>query len=256
MKVTPGYLVLEKSVVWNPMATEGAIGKSWIKVFGRDPGTGATAALVKYEKGYTASEAVSQVYSDTLCISGKMKVGDKTFTKSSYGYRPAGVKYGPYSADEETVMLVITGGTGEKSSREALFVQDCHATTGGNSHMGSDWSKLTLRVDEEANCTLVYQICHKAGIFNPGQTWIHPHYEEAYFVECHGPTHDYLGEVLGHVVYDQPCYLFRPPNSRHGNAQYSPSIIFCKYYSTDLGPDKIFDLRDKTSKIPQPELIE
>ena len=256
MKVTPGYLVLEKSVIWTPMETEGDKGSAWIKVFGRDPGTGATAALVKYEKGYQSREATSQVYSDTLCLSGKMSGGGKTFTKSSYSYRPAGRKYGPLVAEEETIMLIITGGAGEKSSSEPVFVQDCHQSTGNSSHMGSDWSKLTLRVDEAANCTVVYQICHKQGIFNPGQTWIHPHYEEAYFVECHGPTYDYLGEVQGHVIYDQPCYLYRPPNSRHGNAQYSPSTIFCKYYSTDLGPDKIFDLRDKTSKIPRATLVE
>ena len=256
MKVTPGYLVLERSIFWTPLETEGSTGKAWIKVLGKDPDTQATAALVKYEKGFRSAASVSQVYSDTLFLSGKMSGDGKTYTKSSYYYRPPGAKVGPMVAEEETVRLVITGGIGDKCSDVPVFVQDCHSATGGGSHMGSDWSKLTLRTDEAADCTLVYQICHKKGTFNPGQTWVHPHLEEAYFVECQGPTLDYLGEIKGHIVYDEPCYLYRRPNSRHGNAQYSPSIIFCKYYSTTKGPDEIFDLRDKSMGIPKGRLEE
>ena len=256
MKVTPGYLVLERSVIWTPMEIPGASGKAWIKVFARDPGTDATAALIKYEKGCRIPESVSKVYSDSIYVSGKMSGSDRSFTKRSYLYRPPGVKAGPLVAEEETIRLVITGGIGEKCSDKEVFIQDAHAATGGGSHMGSDWSKLTLRMDEVSNCTVVYQICHKAGIFNPGETWIHPHLEEAYFLDAYGPTLDYLGEVKGHIVYDEPCYLYRRPNSRHGNAQYSPSTIFCKYYSTDLGPDKIFDLRDRSTGIPKGHLDE
>ena len=43
MKLTPSYLVVENSVQWHPLKIAGATGKAWIKVFGRDPATQATA---------------------------------------------------------------------------------------------------------------------------------------------------------------------------------------------------------------------
>ena len=256
MKRTPGYLVVESSIQWNPMETAGAKGRSWIKVFARDPHTGATAALVKYEQGYTAPAFETQVYSDTLYLSGRAGDGDRTYGRRTYAYFPPGHPAGPLTAEEETVKLIITGGRGEECQMDPVFHQDVHQATldtTEESHMGSDWSKMALRVDKAADCTVVYQICHRSGTFNPGETWVHPHYEEAYYVEADGPTYDYLGEIGGHVCYDSPCYLFRPPGSRHGNAQYSPSIILCKYYSGD--PDLLFDLRHRVMDIPTGYLV-
>ena len=256
MKLLPSYLVHEESVAWTPIEIAGTTGNTWIKIFGRDPETQATAALIKYEKGCRIGESVSKVYSDTLYLSGKMSGDGKTFNKNSYAYRPAGTKSGPLVAEEETVKLLITGGIDEICSDAPVFIQDCVAAIEKGSHMGNDWSKLTLRVDKEAECVLVYQICHKAGVFNPGETWVHPHIEEAYFTECHGSSLDYLGEIEGHVAYTSPCYLYRPPGSRHGNAQYCPSTILCKYYSTELAPDEIFKLNSKTQGIPKGHLVQ
>jgi hypothetical protein len=256
MKLLPSYLVHEESIAWSPIEIPGTHGKTWIKIFARDPETKATAALVKYEQGCKIDAAVSRVYCDTLFFSGKMTGDGKSFTKNSYVYRPAGTKIGAMVAEEETVKLIISGGIDEKCSPTPVFIQDCVASIEGGSHMGSDWSKLTLRVDEEAECVVVYQICHKAGIFNPGETWVHPHIEEAYFVECHGSSLDYLGEIDGHIAYTSPCYLYRPPGSRHGNAQYCPSTILCKYYSTELAPDEIFKLTRKTKGIPMGHLVQ
>ena len=256
MKLIPSYLVHEKSVAWSPLESAGTTGNAWIKVFARDPETQATAALVKYEKGARIDGFVSRVYSDTLFLSGKLSGKSRTFTKESYIYRPVGDKSEALVAEEETIKLVITGGFGEKCDSTPVFIQDCVASIGKRSHMGDNWSKLTLRVDRESDCVLVYQICHKSGIFNPGETWVHPHIEEAYFTECHGDSLDYLGEIEGHISYDQPCYLYRPPNSRHGNAQYCPSTIFCKYYSTSLAPDEIFKLSRRTMGIPMGRLVD
>ena len=127
MKLTPGYLVLERSVLWTPLEIEGATGKAWIKIFGKDPDTQATAALVKYEKGFRSPASVSKVYSDTLFLSGKMCGDGRTYTKSSYIYRPPGVIIGPMVAEDETVRLVITGGLGDMCSDVPVFVQDCHS---------------------------------------------------------------------------------------------------------------------------------
>jgi hypothetical protein len=256
MKLTPAYLVVENSINWHPLVIEGATGKAWIKVFARDPHTDATAALVKYEKGFKAPKSTSKAHSDTIYISGKLKDGDLNCHKATYLYRPAGNAVGPIVAEEETVKFIITGDRGGPGSKTPVFVQDCDKAATEESYMGNDWSIKKLRFDEEADCVLLYQICHGTGIVDSGWTWVHPHLEEAYYIE-HGKeaTLDWLGEIGGHVRYDAPCYLYRPPGSRHGDAHFAPCKLFVKYYSTDY-PKDIFDRRRMINETPKGYLNE
>ena len=256
MKLTPAYLVVENSIQWYPLKIEGATGKSWIKVLGRDPQTQATAALVKYEKDFTAPATTAHVYSDNLYLSGNLSEGKQSFGKYGYYYRPAGTPIGAINAQEETIKFVITGGNGEKHSKTPVVIEDCEKAATEASYMGDAWAIKRLRFDEEADCVLLFQICFKTGIVDEGHTWVHPHIEEAYFLE-HGkePTLDWLEEVNGYVRYDAPCYLYRPVNSRHGSAHYAPCKLFVKYYSTDF-PQDIFDRRDMVKSTPPGHLIE
>jgi hypothetical protein len=256
MKLTPSYLVVENSINWHPLKVEGATGKAWIKVFGRDPATGATACLVKYAKGFRAPATTAQVYSDTLILSGSMTEGTRKFGKYSYLYRPSDAKIGAIVAKEDTVKFVITGGRGEKCSKKPVFVADCEKAATEASYMGDAWAIKRLRFDEAADCALLFQICFKTGIVDEGWTWVHPHLEEAYFLE-HGPepTLDWLEEVGGYIRYDAPCYLYRQTGSRHGSAHYAPCKLFVKYYSTDF-PKDIFDRRHMVKSTPAGYLVE
>lgn len=256
MKLTPSYLVVENSVQWHPLQVDGATGKAWIKVLGRDPQTEATAALVKYEAGFRAPKVTTRVYSDTLILSGKLSEGRTTHGKYAYSYRPPGVQIDETTAEVETVKFVITGGIGEKCSMTPVYVADCEKAATEASYMGDAWAIKKLRFDDVADCVLLFQICFKTGIVDEGTTWVHPHIEEAYFLE-HGkePTLDWLEEVGGYIRYDAPCYLYRPVNSRHGSAHYAPCKLFVKYYSTDF-PDAVFDRRDMIQSTPPGHLIE
>lgn len=252
MKLTPSYLVVENSIQWYPLAIPGATGKAWIKVFGRDPQTQATGALVKYEKGFKAPATTAKVGSDELFVSGKLSEGAVDFGKYGYAYRPPGSAIGAITAHEETVKFIYTNGIGEKCSSTPVYVADCEKAATEASYMGDAWAIKKLRWDEEADCVLLFQICFKTGIVDEGHTWVHPHIEECYFLE-HGkePTLDWLEEVNGYVRYDAPCYLYRPVNSRHGSAHYAPSKLFVKYHSTDF-PKDIFDRRDIVEHAPRP----
>lgn len=256
MKLTPAYLVLERSVHWYPLEIKGATGKAWIKVLGRDPQTQASAALVKYEKGFKAPATTAKVYSDTLYLSGKLSEGNTDFGKYGYYYRPPGTEIGATIAHEETVKFIITGGINEKCSKTPVYIADCEKAATEESYMGDAWAIKRLRFDDEADCCLLFQICFKTGIVDEGWTWVHPHIEEAYFLE-HGPepTLDWLEEVNGYIRYDSPCYLYRPVNSRHGSAHYAPCKLFVKYYSTDF-PKDIFDRRDMVKSTPPGHLVE
>lgn len=256
MKLTPSYLVVENSVQWHPLKVEGATGKAWIKVFGRDPATKATAALIRYEKGFTAPATTAQVYSDTLFLSGKLTEGNLNFGKYGYYYRPPGTAIGAVTALEDTVKFVITGGHGEKCDKTPVIIEDCEKAATEASYMGDAWAIKKLRWDKEADCVLLFQICFKTGIVDEGWTWTHPHLEEAYFLE-HGPepTLDWLEEVGGYVRYDAPCYLYRQTGSRHGSAHYAPCKLFVKYYSTDF-PDAIFDRRNMVQSTPPGQITE
>ena len=120
-------LVVESSIHWHPLKVPGAAGKAWIKVFGRDPATGATACIVKYAKGFRAAASKSQVYSDTLYLSGSLTEGTRKFGKYSYQYRPPGSRIGAIVANEDTVKFVITGGKGEKcSDRKSTRLNSSH----------------------------------------------------------------------------------------------------------------------------------
>ena len=256
MKLTPSYLVVAGSVQWYPLEIEGATGRAWIKVLGRDPQTRASAALVKYEKGFKAPASTARVYSDNLFLSGKLSEGSLDFGKYGYYYRPPGTAIGPITAHEETVRFVITGGINEKCSKTAVYIEDCEKAATEESYMGDAWAIKRLRFDDEADCVLLFQICFKTGIVDEGWTWVHPHIEEAYFLE-HGaePTLDWLEEINGYIRYDSPCYLYRPVNSRHGSAHYAPCKLFVKYYSTDF-PKDIFDRRDMVQSTPPGRLVE
>ena len=75
MKVVPG-IVYEENLLWLPQAAaKHSEGHAWLKVFGRDPETGAAAALIRYEAGYRALPITSTVYSDSLCIGGGLVDG-------------------------------------------------------------------------------------------------------------------------------------------------------------------------------------
>lgn len=256
MKLTPSYLVVESSVHWHPLAIPGATGKAWMKVFARDPQTQATAGLVKYEKGFKAPATSAKVNSDNLYLSGKLTEGKLDFGKYGYHYRPPGAEIGAITAHEETVKFIISGAVNEKCSRTPVYIADCEKSATEASYMGDAWAIKKVRVDDEADCVVLFQICFKTGIVDEGWTWVHPHLEEAYFLE-HGnePTLDWLEEVNGYMRYDAPCYLYRPVNSRHGSAHYAPCKLFVKYYSNDF-PKDIFDRRDMVKSTPPGHLIE
>ena len=149
MKLTPSYLVVENSVQWHPLKIAGATGKAWIKVFGRDPATQATAAMIKYQKGFTAPATTAQVYSDNLFLSGKLAEGQHTFGKYGYYYRPPGTAIGAITALEDTVKFVITGGLHEKCDKTPVIVEDCEKAATEASYMGDAWAIKKLRWDKK-----------------------------------------------------------------------------------------------------------
>ena len=255
MKSTPGYLVVERNISWVPLKSKGGSGAAWIKIFAKDAQTGATAALVKYEKGYRAGKTVSKVYSDSIILGGRLTDGTRTLVKNSYLYRPPESEYGPILAEEETVKFVITGGKGELCSTKPIFIEDVETKATGKMDLGGPWSMNVLRRDKVGDVTVTYQVAHRSGIVKDELTWVHAHTEEAYYIELDGPTQDYLADIDGWVVYDSPCYIYRPPNSyRHGSPHYNPCKLFVKYYSASL--PYVFERHDVTKGIPAPELVE
>lgn len=241
MKRTPYALTYAPNYKWAPLAIDNSVGKAWIKILGKDHENGATAALVKYDAGFSMPKAVSSVFSDSIVIEGKMTQGERVCRRLSYYYRPAGVEYGPIFADEDTIRFVTTGGLGEIGSEIPVFIDNVEGNSPAwePSERSTAWSEKTLRVDKKANCLITYQLANAFTIFLGGRKWVHPAVEEAYCIE--GTGWDYCGEVETFVKLLPGTYIYRPPNETfHGNATTIevPRRIFVKYYDADF--DKKF----------------
>ena len=237
MKVTPYALTYAPNYKWAKLDVKNSEGKAWIKVLGKDPENGATAALVKYDAGFTMKKAKTSVFSDSIVVEGRMTLEGKTCRRLAYYYRPAGSEYGPIRAEEDTTRFVITGGRGEAGSSEPLFIEDVEGNTPGwlKSERGGAWAEKHLRIDRKSNCLITYQLAHTFTIFNSGKKWVHPAIEEAYCFE--GAGYDYVGEVDNFVMLLPGTYIYRPPNETfHGTACtfQTPRRILVKYYDADI----------------------
>jgi len=234
LKVTPG-IVYEENLLWTPYQAKHSEGHAWLKILGRDPESGAAAALIKYEAGYKAPAGTSKVFSDTLYIQGELRDGSSTCKNLTYVYRPAGTRYGPTEAKEDTVKFMITGGKGEKSSSKGVFV--------GNVD-GGPWDEYeyypfkditfmrTLRIDKVTRSTIGWAVFPKVALSYPNKSMVHDVAEEAFCVD--GENIDYYGDVEGFVKWRRGAYFHRPPfMARHGHSLKTspPFKVFMKHYS-------------------------
>lgn len=238
MKRTPYALTYAPNFKWAALAVDGAKGgRAWIKVLGRDDETGAKAALVKYDRGFTQDAGTASVFSDSIIVEGRMRLGDRECGRLSYWYRPKGSEYGPIVVEEDTTRFVITGGRDEDGADEPVFME----TVEGDdppwepSERSTAWSEKTLRIDTVTNCLITYQLANMFTIFLPGRKWVHPAVEEAYCIE--GTGWDYVGEAETFVKLLPGTYIYRPPDETfHGTATTIevPRRIFVKYYDADF----------------------
>ncbi|HEU0103446.1 MAG TPA: DUF4437 domain-containing protein [Mycobacteriales bacterium] len=235
MKRTPYALTYAPNFKWAPLDVEGADGKAWIKILGKDQDSGATAALVKYDAGFVSKGGTSEVFSDSIVVDGRLTLDGEACNRLSYWYRPTGTNYGVIKAEEDVTRFVITGGRGEEGSTEGVHLDSVEANEGWEvSERSSAWSEKTLRVDERANCLITYQSANMFTMFLTGQKWVHPDVEEAYCID--GAGWDYVGEVDTFVKLLPGTYIYRPPNETfHGTATTFevPRRIFVKYYNAD-----------------------
>lgn len=238
MKVTPYALTYAPNYKWASLAVPNSEGKAWIKILGKDPETGAAAALVRYDRGFKQNRSTSSVYSDGVVIEGTMTEGDKVLNKLSYYYRPAGSEYGPITVEQETTRFVIIGGRGEIADPTPVFIENIEAEhpPWEPSERSEAWSEKTLKTDDTANYLVTYQLANMFTIFRPGRKWVHADIEEAYCIE--GAGWDYVGEVETFVKLLPGTYIHRPPNETfHGTATTIevPRRLFVKYYNADFG---------------------
>ena len=234
MKVLPG-IVYEENLLWLPYLAEHTAGHAWLKVLGRDPETGAAAALVKYEAGYKAPAAVSGVYSDSLYIAGELVDGGRTCRNLSYVYRPAGSRIGPIEAKKETVKFIITGGKGEKGSKSPVFIENIDSGPWeGHPYLGNIMLSRELRRDKVANCTIAWHVSSQIVHSYDNRSMVHDVAEEAFVVE--GENTDYYGDTESMVLWRRGMYIHRPPfMGRHGHTFKIalPFKVFVKFHSLD-----------------------
>jgi ChrR Cupin-like domain len=254
VKITPG-IVYEENILWSRLNVDDTEGHAWFKILAKDPDTGATTALVRYEAGYKAPKAESEVYSDNLFLSGGLTDGTRSFGKYTYLYRPSGTSYGPIKVREDTTKFVITGGKGEKSSGKSLFVQNIDtgpwdpAPYKGPGHPGMS---RTLRVDKKANCSIGWRVNPRPWQSYPNKTVVHEFVEEVFVVE--GENVDYYGDIESWVYWRPGMYMHRPPyRARHGHTfKYKvPFKVFVKHHSTHPS-----EPHDAVEGIPAPTLAQ
>ncbi len=252
MKLTPYALTYAPNFKWMELPVEGSRGgKAWVKVLGKDPEDGAAAALVKYDAGFELQRAKSPVFSDSLLIEGRMRLGDDVCRRLSYHYRPAGVEYGPILAEEETIRFVIIGGRGEAGSEEPVFIANVEGDPElwEPSELGSGYRERVLRIDEVANVNVTYRIANAFLVFKQGRMWVNKAIQEAYCVD--GAGWDFVGEVDGFVALLPGTYIHRPANETfHGSAMtfQVPRRLFVKYYDAD--PKTEFELAEEQDLPP------
>jgi len=237
MKITPG-IVYEENLLWIPYQAQHTEGHAWLKVLGMDHESGAAAALIKYEAGYKAPKAATEVYSDSLYIQGELVDGSKVCRNMTYEYRPPGNTYGPTEAKQETVKFIITGGKGEKCSKEPIFIQNVDDGD-WDSHPYYPYKEYvlsrTLRQDKDANCSIGYNVFQNVALTYPNKTMVHDVVEEAFCVE--GGNMDYYGDVETWVKWRRGAYFHRPPFlGRHGHSLKTelPFKVFIKFHSLKL----------------------
>src|ERR1700730_11383309 len=137
---------------WMRLDVKNSEGKAWIKVLAKDPDNGASAALIKYDAGFSMAKATSTVFTDCLFLEGNMTLGDLPCRRLTYYYRPSGVEYGPIKVEQDVTRLVISGGAGESASDAPIFIEDVE---GNEPHweaspQGPSRSEKILRTDEKA----------------------------------------------------------------------------------------------------------
>jgi hypothetical protein len=236
-KITPYALTYAPLYKWASLAIEGSQGKAWIKILGKDQESGATAALVKYNAGFSQPGGVSAVFSDSIVIEGRLERGGAACNRLAYWYQPAGAEYAPIQTDTDVTRFVITGGFGEEGSSDPVFLPNIELDDPPweVSERGNVWSEKTLRIDPVANCLITYQFATGFTQFLGGKKWAHPDLEEAYCIE--GAGWDYVGEVETFVNLLPGTYIYHRPNATfHGTATtYEvPRRLFVKYYNADI----------------------
>lgn len=237
MKVVPYHHTYAPLYKWAPLSVKNSQGRAWIKVMAKDPETGATAALVKYDAGFKQPAGVSDNFSDSIVIEGRLNMGDQLCNRLCYWYRPAGAEFDAIETDTDVTRFVITGGKGDVGSNEPVFIAnvDGEEPPWEGSERGPVWSEKTLRIDEKANCLLTYQFATGFTQFLGGRKWVHPDIEEAYCID--GAGWDYVGETETFVKLLPGTYIYHKPNAGfHGTATtYEvPRRLFVKYYNSDI----------------------
>lgn len=242
MKKCPYALTYAPNFKWAMLTVPNQKGRAWIKILGKDPENGATAALVRYDRGFSLPASTSPVFSDSIVVDGSMSLGGEHCGRLAYWYRPAGAEYGPIETYEGVTRFVITGGRGEEGSDEPLFIGNVEEDDPPwlPSERSSAWQEKNLRIDEKANCLITYQWAQMFTMFLPGKKWVHPSIEEAYCID--GAGWDYVGEIETWVKLRPGTYIYRPPNETfHGTATTIevPRRIIVKYYDAD--PSRKFE---------------
>ncbi len=237
MKVVPYHHTYSPLYKWAPLDVPNSEGRAWVKVLAKDPDTGATAALVRYDGGFKQKGGVSSAFSDSIVIEGSLTMGGTACNRLSYWYRPAGRTFGDIEVESTVTRFVITGGNGEKGSPDPVFIANVELDEPAweQSERGPVWSEKTLRTDHVANCLITYQFATGFTQFLGGRKWVHPDIEEAYCIE--GEGWDYVGETETFVKLLPGTYIYHKPNEGfHGTATtYEvPRRLFVKYYNADI----------------------
>jgi quercetin dioxygenase-like cupin family protein len=256
LKIVPYSITNASNFKWARFDVKGSEGKAWIKIFAKDPDTGAAAALVKFDAGFTAPKATSSVFSDTIVVEGAMRLGGKSCGKFTYFYRPAGVEYGPIKVEQDTSRFVITGGRGEKSSDKPVFIQNVEGESppwsefdNPQSRESPPWQEKILRTDRKANVVVQWNLSLSFHTYVTGKQWVHPATEEAYCLE--GEGYDYCGEAETYAQYLPGSYIYRPAGKTfHGGpiTYKTPRRLFVKYY--DANPAEKFARKTEKDILP------
>jgi hypothetical protein len=214
-------LVYTHLLRWEPLKVANSQGQAWIKTLNIDEETGARSALIRYSRGFQASETSGRFAADAYVVEGTMRCGELSYGPGTYHYRPAGSRIGPIESETGVTRVVFSGPEdGGKGSRESVFIQDIGVMPFVPSYNNPDNPEKggvkVLREDREAGISVLMNAAFKPDLVLPGIAETHDHFEEVYTVE--GEFEDYLAEVDGHVKWVPGLYVYREPHtSAHGD---------------------------------------
>ena len=199
-----------------------------------DPETGAETSRVVLPPGFTAPRSYFGANLELFVLRGALAVGVHSMREYTYGYLPAGITSGPWTATEETEILWMPDATLEATASDTHLPGAHHLQyVPAKDFDATPWSstitpgfypgamRKSLRTDPVTGSDTWL-----LGVL-PGQhdhrMEVHPVIEEAYVLETSEPDRDTVG-----------LYLYRDPHVFHG--PYHSRHFALTFFRTHGGP--------------------